>query len=119
MDRSRGNSNAYPSVIRESDILSAPMQPALKRNMLLTFQSLRRLIDKDDPDGCRGYTSKLAARKRLARITLAFRDYSAMQAKDEVNEEMEFAVMTVLNMMSYEPPPLIVCDREQELAVLL
>ena len=117
-------------IIKEIDVLSAPMATDHKLLVLRHFRRLRKIIDEDDEDNLSGYTSKQAAREQLARMTLVFRDYMAMHARGEIGDEVESMVADVVDASffiagrehTFEQPtfanPLLM-GREQEIVALM
>ncbi|KAK3718896.1 hypothetical protein LTR37_004812 [Vermiconidia calcicola] len=127
--RSRSQST-QSHIIKEIDVLSAPMAIDHKLLVLRHFRRLRNIIDEDDEDRLSRYTSKQAAREQLARMTLVFRDYMAMHARGEIGDEVESMVADVVDASffvvgrehTFEQPtfanPLLL-GREQEIVALM
>ena len=125
--RARSRSN---HVMKEVDVLSAPMATEHKHLVLRHFRRLRKILDEEDEDAIGRYTSKAAAREQLARMTLVFRDYISMHARGDIGDEVESMVADVVDASffvagrehTFAQPlfanPLLL-GREQEIAALM
>ena len=127
--RSRSHSD-HPSIIKEIDVLTAPMPTEHKHLVLRHFRRLRKIIDEDDEDAIGRYTSKQAAREQLARMTLVFRDYTARYSNGEIDDDVKSMVADVVdasffvggqNGTFHQPafPNALLHGREQEIAILM
>ena len=127
---SSGTPSTPTLIIKEADVLSAPMAAEHKELVLVHFRRLKKILEEKDEDALSEGTSKQAARERLARMTLVIRDYTAKHARGEVDDEVESMIQDVVDASlyvagrkhTYSQPastdPLLL-GREQEVAALV
>jgi len=95
MNRQAYKDTARQGILTEAEVGRAPMHASHKELVLQHYHRLLRVAAEHDVGAIGRYTTKLAAREQLARMTLVVRDYLWRQARGDFVEDDDVESMVV------------------------